>query len=112
MTKKEYEKEFSGIVQLCKSEREVIEGFTEADDSVLVYTCNFKVMKMLDDLCAQFPDIYVRIQSDRYGCKYTYPVSLYGFKKPRKLSEEQRRKKADIMRQNRQKKSPSNKEAI
>jgi hypothetical protein len=95
----------SFILSVCKDERETHIVFTDADLSATIYSCSLSIINRLESLCLDFPDIYQKISSDKYGCKYICPKTNIGFKKPRLLSKEQRQKKAAILSKTRQERS-------
>lgn len=56
------------------------------------------VMRKLDTLVVNFPDTYTFIRQDEVSGTYSFPKSYISYRKPRRLSVEQREKARERMR--------------
>ena len=85
--------------KLSKEERETIISFNEAELTATVYTCSTQEKNRLKELSLKSPDVY-RINEDEYSQTYIMPKKAVGYFLPRKLSEEERKKRAIRLQQN------------
>lgn len=95
--------------KLSKEERETIISFNEAELTATVYTCSTREKNRLKELSLKSPDVY-RINEDEYSQTYVMPKKAVGYFLPRKLSEEEKKKRALLLRQNIEKHKEQNKE--
>ena len=77
-------------MKLSKYEQETIILYNAGEKNAEVYTADKSVMKRLDSLCVEYPDIYKVKKSDSTSKTYSVPKSYISYRKPRKLSSEQR----------------------
>ena len=68
--------------------KETIIRFNAEDTMEIIYTRDKVVMRKLDNLVAEFPDIYKQTRQTEFD--NSMPKSYVSCHKPRKLSEEQR----------------------
>ena len=78
-----------------RAEQETTIRWDEEDKTAHVYTASPVVLRKLNKLCDQFPDIYQRTLEEFDGekmvaARYTVYKGLVRFAKPRKMSEAQR----------------------
>lgn len=85
--------------KLTKYERETVISFNEKEDTATVYTCSTQVKNRLKELSLKSSDIY-RVKEDEYSQTYIIPKKIIKFSLPRKLSEEEKQKRAILLQQN------------
>jgi len=78
-------------VKLSLYEQETIINYNREDAIATVYTRDPGVMKKLDQLVISFPEVYKCIGETDIDKTYEMPKSAVNYRKPRRLSEEQRR---------------------
>ena len=78
------------MTKLNKYEMETIVNYNVGEQNAIVYTRDIAVMRKLDRLVAEFPDIYKLINQTNIDKTYSMPKSYVNYRKPRKLSGEQR----------------------
>ena len=79
-------------MKLSRYEQETIVNYNAGEQNATVYTRDKAVMRKLDTLVADFPDTYKLMNKDRVSKTYSFPKSYVSYRKPRKLSDEQREK--------------------
>ena len=77
-------------MKLSRYEQETIILFNADESNAEIYTADKTVMKRLDQLCNTYPDIYKIKKEDSISKTYSVPKSYISYRKPRKLSSEQR----------------------
>ena len=77
--------------KLTKLEKETIITFNEAENHAELYTCNKPIMKRLEKLCCERPEIFRFIREDCISKEYHFPKSCIKINKPRKLSDAQKK---------------------
>lgn len=85
---------------MTKYEKETIINYNEESNKAIVYTCSQITIRKLDKLCEQFPDYYKILKKDKDSKTYEMPKKLHQFRKPRILTEEQRKKKREMFIKN------------
>ncbi len=65
-------------------------NFNAEEPNVIVYTRDKAVMKQLDTLVTEYPDIFKCIGKTDIDKTYSMPKSRISYRKPRRISEEQR----------------------
>ena len=75
---------------LCRYEQETIVNYNAAEQTATVYTRDKTVMRRLDALVKDFPDHYRLIGETDIDKTYEMPKSFVSYRKPRRLSVEQR----------------------
>lgn len=78
-------------MKLSLYEQETIINYNREDAIATVYTRDPGVMKRLDQLVISFPEVYKCIGETDIDKTYEMPKSAVNYRKPRRLSEEQRR---------------------
>lgn len=62
-----------------------------------VYTADKAVMRKIDALVTEYPDIYRVVNETDVGKEYSMPKLYVSYRKPRRISEEQRNKARLLM---------------
>ena len=78
------------MYKLLKMEQETIILFNIAEPNAKVYTRDKTVMRKLDALVAEFPEIYKCIKVTDIDKTYSMPKKYVSYRKPRRISEERR----------------------
>ena len=77
-------------MKLTRYEEETIINFNAGDQTATLYTRDPAIMRKVDALVIEFPDIYKCIGETDIDKTYEMPKSFVSYRKPRRLSEEQR----------------------
>ena len=77
-------------MKLTRYEEETIINFNAGDQIATLYTRDPAVMRKVDALVIEFPDTYKCIGETDIDKTYEMPKSFVSYRKPRRLSEEQR----------------------
>lgn len=75
---------------ISRQEQETIVNYNTAEQTATVYTRDKTVMRRLDALVIEYPDHYRLIGETDIDKTYEMPKSFVSYRKPRRLSEEQR----------------------
>ena len=75
---------------LSRLEQETIVNYNAGERTATVYTRDKAVMRKLDKLVADFSDTYKLINQTDIEKTYSMPKSFVSYRKPRKLTCEQR----------------------
>ena len=75
---------------LTKYEMETVVNYNAGEQTATVYTRDKSVMRKLDRLVADYPDIYKLLRQTDNDKTYSMPKSYVTYRKPRKLNDEQR----------------------
>ena len=86
------------MTKLSRYEQETIINFNAGEEMATVYTRDPAVMRRLDALVIEFPEVYRCIGYTDIDKTYEMPKSSVSYRKPRKLSEEQKEQKRKLMR--------------
>ena len=78
------------MTKLSRYEQETIINFNAGEEMATVYTRDPAVMRRLDALVIEFPEVYRCIGATDIDKIYEMPKLSVSYRKPRKLSEEQR----------------------
>ncbi|MDO4978254.1 MAG: hypothetical protein Q4E53_13465 [Eubacteriales bacterium] len=76
--------------KLSRYEQETIINFNAGEEMATVYTRDPAVIRKLDSLVIEFPEVYRCIRVTDIDKTYEMPKSSVSYRKPRRLSEEQR----------------------
>lgn len=90
-------------MKLSLHEQETIINYNREDAIATVYTRDPGVMKKLDQLVISFPEVYKCIGETDIDKTYEIPKSYVNYRRPRKLTEEQRENAVERARKLRQK---------
>ena len=77
-------------MKLTRYEQETIINFSADDQTATLYTRDPAIMRKIDALVIEFPDIYKCIGETDIDKTYEMPKSSVSYRKPRRLSDEQR----------------------
>lgn len=77
-------------MSMSRYEQETIINFNAGGRTATVYTRDRAIMRRFDALVAEHPDLYRVISCTDTDKTYEMPKSYISYRKPRKLSEEQR----------------------
>ena len=78
------------MTKLSRYEQETIINFNAGEEMATVYTRDPAVIRRLDALVIEFPEVYRCIGYTDIDKTYEMPKSSVTYRKPRRLSEEQR----------------------
>ena len=77
-------------MRLSRYEQETVINFNAGEKMATVYTADPAVIRNLDSLVIEYPDTFKRIKEDDISKTYEMPKSAVTYRKPRRMSEEQR----------------------
>ena len=77
-------------MKLTRYEQETIVNFNAEESDAIVYTRDKAVMRQLDALVTEYPDIFKCIGETDIDKTYEMPKSAITYRKSRRLSEKQR----------------------
>ena len=77
-------------MKLTRYEQETNINFNAGDQIATIYTRDPAVMRRIDALVIEYPDTYKCIGETDIDKTYEMPKSFVSYRKPRRLSEEQR----------------------
>jgi hypothetical protein len=77
-------------MKLSRYEQETVINFNAGEDTATLYTRDKAVMRKVDALVIEFPEVYRCIKATEYDKTYEMPKAYISYRKPRKLTEEQR----------------------
>ena len=83
--------------ELTKYEQETVINFNAGEKQAVVYTRDRAVMRRLDALVIEFPEVYRLVDETDIDKSYSMPKSCVSYRKPRKLSDECRANKREQM---------------
>ena len=79
-----------GDMKLSRYERETIINFNAEEPTATLYTRDPAIIRKLDLLVISFPEVYKCIGETDIDKTYEMPKSAVNYRKPRRLSAEQR----------------------
>lgn len=85
-------------MKLTRYEQEIIGIFIAEEPDAIVYTRDKAVMRQLDTLVTEYPDIFKCIGETDIDKIYSMPKSRISYRKPRRISEAKRQQARDAMR--------------
>ena len=85
------------MTPLSRYEQETVVNYNAGEQTATVYTRDRTVMRKLDRLAADFPDTYKLIGQTDIDKTYSMPKSYVTYRKPRKISDEQREQAREQM---------------
>ena len=77
-------------MKLSRYEQETIVNYNAGEQTATLYTRDKAVMRKLDTLAADFPDTYKLTGQDEVSKTYSFPKAYVSYRRPRKISDEQR----------------------
>ena len=78
-------------MKLTREEQETIITFNAKDKNATIYTRDPTVMREVDSLVIGYPDVFRCVAKSDIDKTYEMPKTAVSYRKPRKLSEEQRK---------------------
>ena len=78
-------------MKLSREEQETIITFNAKDKNATIYTRDPTVMREVDSLVIGYPDVFRCVAKSDIDKTYEMPKTAVSYRKPRKLSEEQRK---------------------
>ena len=84
---------------LSKYEQETVINFNAGEQNATVYTRGKTVMRKLDALVIEFPEVYKLVGETDIDKTYSMPKSCVSYRKPRKLNDKYRELKRVQMKQ-------------
>ena len=84
-------------MRLSRYEQESILNYNAGEQTATLYTRDKAVMRKLDTLVADYPDIYRLTEQDKVSKTYSFPKSHVSYRKPRTVSTEQRERARQMM---------------
>ena len=84
-------------MNLTKYEQETVINYNAGEQMATVYTADKAVMRKIDALVTEYPEIYRVVSETDVSKEYSMPKSYVSYRKPRKISEEQREKARNMM---------------
>ena len=85
------------MTKLSRYEQETIINYNAGEKLATVYTRDPAVIRKLDVLVIEFPEVYKCINETDIDKTYEMPKSFVSYRKPRKLSEEHREQARERM---------------
>ena len=77
-------------MNLTKYEQETIINYNAGEQMATVYTADKAVMRKIDALVTEYPDIYRVVNETDVGKEYSMSKSYISYRKPRRISEAKR----------------------
>ena len=78
------------MANLTKYEMETVVNYNAGEQTATVYTRDKSVMRKLDRLVEDYPDSYKLLRQTDIDKTYSMPKSYVTYRKPRRISDEQR----------------------
>lgn len=86
-------------MKMTRYEQETIINFNAEDKTATLYTRDPVVMRRIDSLVKDFPDTYKCISETNIDKIYEMPKSTITYRKPRNITEANRKAASERMRQ-------------
>ena len=84
-------------MRLSKYEQETIINFNVAESDAVVFTRDKAVIRKLDALVTEFPEVYKCIGETDINKTYSMPKQYVSYRKPRRISEKLREQRREMM---------------
>ena len=85
-------------MKLTRYEQETIINFNAEDKTAILYTRDPAVMRKVDTLVIEYPDTFKCIGETDIDKTYEMPKSAVTYRKPRRVSDEQRERAREAMK--------------
>ena len=85
--------------KLSKYEQETIINFNVAESDAVVYTRDKAIMRKLDALVNDFPEVYKCLEVTDIDKTYSMPKKYVSYRKQRRISEEVKEQRRERMNQ-------------
>ncbi|MEE1316765.1 MAG: hypothetical protein U0K35_06005 [Prevotella sp.] len=86
------------MTRLTKYEQETIINFNVAESDAVVFTRDKGTMKKLDALVNEFQEVYKCIGETDIDKTYSMPKQYVSYRKPRRISEDVRKRRREQMK--------------
>lgn len=83
--------------KLSKHEQETIINFNAGEFDAVVFTRDRAVMRKLDSLVNEFPEVYKYIGETVIDKTYSMPKQYVSYRKPRRISEDVKKQRREMM---------------
>ena len=77
--------------RLTKIEQETVINFNAGEEEAVVYTRDKAVIRKLDSLVIEFPDVYRCLRATDIDKTYSMPKQYVSYRKPRRISAARRK---------------------
>lgn len=77
-------------MRLTRYEQETIINFSADDQTAILYTRDPAVMRKVDALVTEYPDVYKCIGETDIDKTYEMPKSFVSYRRPRRITDEMR----------------------
>ena len=84
-------------MKLTRYEQETIINFIAEEKTTTLYTRAPAVIRKFDSLVTEYPDTFKRVGQTDIDKTYSMPKSCVSYRKPRRLSEDIRNKRREIL---------------
>ena len=84
--------------KLSKYEQETIINFNVAESDAVVFTRDKSVIRKLDALVNEFPEVYRCIGETDIDKTYSMPKQYVSYRKPRRISEDVKKRRRELMK--------------
>lgn len=84
--------------KLSKDEQETIINFNVAESDAVVFTRDKAVIRKLDSLVNEFPEVYKCIGETDIDKTYSMPKKYVSYRKPRRISEDVKQQRRELMK--------------
>ncbi len=84
--------------KLSKYEQETIINFNVAESDAVVYTRDKAIMRKLDALVNDFTEVYKCLKVTDIDKTYSMPKQYVSYRKPRRISEDVKKQKREMMK--------------
>ncbi len=85
-------------MKLSKYEQETIINFNVAESDAVVFTRDKAVIRKLDSLVSEFPEVYKCIGETDIDKTYSMPKQYVSYRKPRRISAEVKEQRREMMK--------------
>ncbi len=85
-------------MKLSKYEQETIINFNVAESDAVVFTRDKAVIRKLDALVNEFPEVYKCIGETDIDKTYSMPKQYVSYRKPRRISENVKSQRRELMK--------------
>ena len=84
-------------MKLSKYEQETIINFNVAESDAVVFTRDKAVIRKLDSLVNEFPEVYKCIGETDIDKTYSMPKKYVSYRKPRRISDDIKKQRREMM---------------
>lgn len=84
-------------MKLSKYEQETIINFNACESDAIVFTRDKAVIRKLDALVTEFPEVYKCIGETDIDKTYSMPKKYVSYRKPRRISDDIKKQRREMM---------------